>query len=89
MVCWEHCGGLDGWRNGSCRYIGASLMIILTMPTATAVSNYGIQEVWQSNLEEEFRKIRSIVQKYPYVAMVRNYYSAVHCIIYYHDYIIL
>ena len=38
------------------------------MPTA----DYGIQDVWQSNLEEEFRKIRIIVQKYPYVAMVTN-----------------
>lgn len=32
--------------------------------------NYTIIEVWSSNLEEEFRKIRKIVQKYPYVAMV-------------------
>lgn len=39
---------------------------VLTMPTA----DNGIQEVWHSNLEDEFRKIRAIVQKYPYVAMV-------------------
>ena len=32
--------------------------------------NYTIIEVWNSNLEEEFRKIRKIVQKYPFVAMV-------------------
>ena len=32
--------------------------------------NFTIIEVWSSNLEEEFRKIRKIVQKYPYVAMV-------------------
>jgi hypothetical protein len=31
---------------------------------------YNIIEVWNSNLEEEFRKIRKIVQKYPFVAMV-------------------
>lgn len=40
-------------------------MTVTNMPTA----DIGIQEVWQSNLEEEFRKIRNIVQKYPYVAM--------------------
>ena len=32
--------------------------------------NFTIIEVWSSNLEEEFKKIRKIVQKYPYVAMV-------------------
>ncbi|ESO01604.1 hypothetical protein HELRODRAFT_81531 [Helobdella robusta] len=31
--------------------------------------DYGIQDVWQSNLEDEFRKIRLIVTKFPYVAM--------------------
>lgn len=39
------------------------------MPTATAAPEYGIQDVWASNMEEEFRKIRHIVQKYNYVAM--------------------
>merc|ERR1712226_844407 len=29
----------------------------------------GIREVWATNLDEEFRKICQIVQKYPYVAM--------------------
>jgi len=37
------------------------------MPTATVTCC--IQDVWQSNMEEEFRKIRQIVQKYPYIAM--------------------
>lgn len=35
----------------------------------TSVPNYTIIEVWNNNLEEEFKKIRKIVQKYPYVAM--------------------
>lgn len=35
------------------------------MPTA----DYRIQDVWHSNLEEEFRKIRYVVNRYPYVAM--------------------
>ena len=40
------------------------------MPTATVGPEFGIQDVWASNLEEEFRKIRQVVQKYNYVAMV-------------------
>jgi len=39
------------------------------MPTATTGPEFGIQEVWASNLEDEFRKIRQIVQKYNFVAM--------------------
>ena len=39
------------------------------MPTATA-PDFGIKDVWASNMEEEFKKVRQIVQKYPYVAMV-------------------
>lgn len=31
--------------------------------------NYTIVEVWAGNLEEEFIKIRKIIQKYPFVAM--------------------
>ncbi len=29
----------------------------------------GIREVWSHNLEEEFKHICQVVQKYPYVAM--------------------
>lgn len=38
------------------------------MPTTTG-PEYGIQDVWQHNLEEEFKKIRQVVQKYYFVAM--------------------
>jgi CCR4-NOT transcription complex subunit 7/8 len=31
--------------------------------------NYTIIEVWNNNLEEEFKRIRKIIQKYPFVAM--------------------
>lgn len=41
------------------------------MPTSTA-PEFGIQDVWRSNLEEEFRKIRQVVNSYPYVAMVSS-----------------
>ena len=36
------------------------------MPAA----HYGIKDVWAVNLEEEFKKIRQVVQSYPHVAMV-------------------
>lgn len=38
----------------------------------TTIPNFTIIEVWNNNLEEEFKKIRKIVQKYPYVAMVES-----------------
>ena len=28
-------------------------------------------EVWSKNMEEEFARVRQVVQKYPYVSMVR------------------
>ena len=34
------------------------------------VSNFNIRDVWKNNMEEEFAKIRNIVENYPYVAMV-------------------
>lgn len=43
------------------------------MPTTTG-PEYGIQDVWQHNLEEEFKKIRQVVQKYYFVAMVSAEY---------------
>lgn len=31
-----------------------------------------VREVWQSNLHQEFHTLRQLVDKYPYVAMVRR-----------------
>lgn len=39
------------------------------MPSV-AQAEYGICDVWITNLEEEFRKIRQVIQHYKYVAMV-------------------
>jgi len=40
------------------------------MPEPTTSEIDCIKEVWQENLEEEFKKIRVIVQQYTFVAMV-------------------
>ncbi len=32
-----------------------------------------IRDVWASNLDEEMEIIRGLIEKYPYVAMVRNF----------------
>lgn len=39
------------------------------MPSV-AQTEYGIKDVWNSNLEEEFKKIRHVIQRYRFVAMV-------------------
>ncbi len=36
----------------------------------TSSPDYQIIDVWNTNLESEFRKIRKIIQDYKYVAMV-------------------
>lgn len=59
------------------------------MPSIEDAPPVCIQEVWQENMEEEFVKIRQIVQEYPFIAMViidicKIYISAVYfvaCII--------
>lgn len=38
--------------------------------TNSTLAECGIVDVWSHNLEGEFRKIRKIIQKYPFVAMV-------------------
>lgn len=40
------------------------------MPAALADTSQIICEVWASNVDEEMRKIRQIVQNYNYIAMV-------------------
>lgn len=35
----------------------------------------GIRDVWANNMEDEFKIIRQIVQKYNYIAMVRKYFA--------------
>ena len=39
------------------------------MPSVVSESG-GFRDIWQSNLEEEFKNIRQIVKKYNYIAMV-------------------
>ena len=45
------------------------------MPSV-AQAEYGIKDIWNNNLEEEFRKIRQVIQQYKYVAMVRYHSQA-------------
>ncbi len=47
------------------------------MKDSSPSPNFSIIEVWNSNLEEEFKKIRKIVQKYPYIAMVSKHFKTV------------
>jgi len=46
------------------------------MPTSTN-STGPIMDVWQNNLDIEMAKIRSVVQQYPYIAMVSLYLLSV------------
>ncbi|KAL3880385.1 hypothetical protein ACJMK2_032629 [Sinanodonta woodiana] len=39
-----------------------------SMPSV-AQAEYGIKDVWHSNMEEEFKKVRQMIQQYKYVAM--------------------
>lgn len=36
------------------------------------IPSYTIKDVWAHNVEEEFRSIRKLILKYPFVAMVRS-----------------
>lgn len=37
------------------------------------IPSYTIKDVWAHNVEEEFRSIRKLILKYPFVAMVRSF----------------
>ena len=37
----------------------------------------GIQDVWASNMAREFKKIRNIVNRYPFIAMVNITYPII------------
>ena len=42
-------------------------------PTIRSQPNKGrIREVWKNNLHEEMAVLRDLVDKYPYIAMVRH-----------------
>lgn len=42
------------------------------MPAATVDHSQRICEVWANNLEEELKRIRHVIRKYNYIAMVRD-----------------
>jgi len=41
------------------------------MPAATVDHSQRICEVWANNLDEELKRIRHVIRKYNYIAMVR------------------
>jgi hypothetical protein len=48
------------------RFLFRSIVIMPEEP----IPSYTIKDVWAHNVEEEFRSIRKIILKYPFVAMV-------------------
>ena len=42
------------------------------MPAATVDHSQRICEVWAINLDEELKRIRHVIRKYNYIAMVRH-----------------
>lgn len=45
------------------------------MPAATVDHSQRICEVWANNLEEELKRIRHVIRKYNYIAMVSGHGS--------------
>ena len=66
---WASTGGLGG--GGQVGLLTTTAMPPPLAPHGLTSSNeeYGIREVWNNNLEEEFKQICQIVTKYPFVAM--------------------
>ena len=50
----------------------------LKMPSVVS-DPCGFRDIWQSNLEEEFKNIRQIVKKYNYIAMVCSLLYVCNC----------
>lgn len=47
--------------------------MLMEHPTIRSQPNKGrIREVWKHNLHEEMAVLRDLVDKYPYIAMVRH-----------------
>lgn len=44
------------------------------MPAATVDYSQKICEVWASNLDEELKRIRQVIRKYNYIAMVSLFF---------------
>lgn len=42
-------------------------------PAATGTDD-PIVEVWKSNIDEEFKKVRKLIHHYPYVSMVSEHF---------------
>jgi CCR4-NOT transcription complex subunit 7/8 len=49
------------------------------MPAATVDHSQRICEVWACNLDEEMKKIRQVIRKYNYVAMVMHMTRSLKC----------
>ncbi|CAI8010327.1 hypothetical protein GBAR_LOCUS6811, partial [Geodia barretti] len=62
-------GGAPGNSTGTMRTTGAT----------SADGGGTFIDVWASNLEEEFARLREIVKKYPYVAMVSHTHPQFQC----------
>ena len=54
--------------------------MVLKMQSSSSGNNSSVDpedfvDIWQRNIEQEFNRIRQLVQKYPYVAMVREMHT--------------
>ena len=56
-------------------WLAPILGLLLQDKMPSNVTNFNIRDVWKNNMEEEFAKIRDIIENYPYVAMVSSIYG--------------